>query len=347
MPLGHRNSRSHQPPQLFGRRIGHQQRAASVCEECNDPSPLLRSGIEAPPAQRLAYLGRPPDDLGRDQVLDHDDSSPAIGETGGWRSGERRLPGAEELGVWPVESADGKFEALADGLQIRLAWKVPRRRTAAVGDRIVEHGNLRNRPAGVAAVPTQHDSAGDADQGHRGGCGRRPASVPEDSAPPRVGSADLLDAPAPVSRRPANGLLSERPREVLLQRQLAPAARASAQVLPDDATLIGGKLAVGECGNQPQEPRMFEGGLSDRMSFLLPALVLPSGRPPIATPRRARLFPRQRGPQVATPRLALFSPVRVSSPASNCRPRLMRLMTVPIGTEVIRAISLYFRPCTS
>src|SRR5437868_4212853 len=92
-------------------------------------SPLLRSGIEARPAQRLAYLGRPPDELGRDQVLDHDDSSPAIGETGGWSSGERRLPGAEELGVWPVESADGKFEALADGLQIRLAWKVPRRRT--------------------------------------------------------------------------------------------------------------------------------------------------------------------------------------------------------------------------
>src|SRR2546422_9499305 len=95
---------------------------------------------------------------------------------------------------------------------------------------------------------------------------RRPASVPEESAPPRVGSADLLDAPAQVSRRRANGLLSERLREVLLQRQLAPAAPASAQVLPDDATLIGGKLAVGECGNQLQEPRMFEGGLSHHMS---------------------------------------------------------------------------------
>src|SRR6266481_9475273 len=132
MPRLHGNSRSHQPPELFGRRIGHQQRAAPVCDEGDDPTPLLRGGIEARSVQRLAYLRRPPDDLGRDHVLDHDDSSPAIGETGGWRSGERRLPGAEELGVWPVESADGKLEALADGLQIRLAWKVPRRRTAAI-----------------------------------------------------------------------------------------------------------------------------------------------------------------------------------------------------------------------
>src|SRR3954468_18086103 len=110
-----------QPPELFGRRIGQEQRAASICEEFDDPLPLLRRGIEAGPPQRLAYRGLLPDQLGGDRILDDDGPSPAIGEAGCWRAGQRRLPSAEELGVWPVESADGEPKALLDGPEIRLA----------------------------------------------------------------------------------------------------------------------------------------------------------------------------------------------------------------------------------
>src|SRR5712692_7246305 len=348
MPPFHGTTRSQdQPLELLGRRIGHQQRAASICKECDDPLPPLRCGVEARRAQRLANLGLLLDELGRDRVLDHDDPSPPIGEAGCWRSGKDRLPGAEELGVWPVESADGELEALGDGLEVRLARKVARHRPAAVGDRVAEQGALRHRPAGVAAAGEQRGSAGDADQYQRG-CRRRcPASVPEESAPSRGGWTHLLDAPAQANRSSARGLLSERPREVLLQGQLALAARAAAQVFLDDAPLLRGQLAVGEWGDQLLEQRMFEGSLSHRKSFSVACPGSPSGSSFTATSRLSGLFHRRRLLHVATPRFASFSPATASSPASNRRPRLMRLMTVPIGTEVIWAISRYLKPCTS
>src|SRR5439155_22711593 len=280
--------------------------------ECDDPLPLLRRGVEARPTQRLGYLGLLPDELGRDGVLDDEDPSPAIGKAGGRRSGERRLPGAEELSAWPIERVDGKLEALRDGPEIRLAGKGAPHHPAAVGQGIADHGNLRNRPLPMAAAQRR---AGDADQHQRGGRGRCPASFPEESAPSRSWRSDPLDAPAQAGRSSARGLLGERPGEFLLQGQLAPAARATAKVCLDSAPLIGGQLAVGECGNQLLEPRMFEGSLSHD--------------------------------HVPTPRLALFSSLNVSSPASNARPRLMRLMTVPIGTDVTCAISRYFKPCPS
>src|SRR5436190_23358883 len=123
-PLHGTTPSEHQPPELFGRHISDQHRAAAAFEECDDPLPLLRRGVEARPTQRLGYLGLLPDELGRDGVLDDEDPSPAIGKAGGRRSGERRLPGAEELSAWPIERVDGKLEALRDGPELRLAGKV-------------------------------------------------------------------------------------------------------------------------------------------------------------------------------------------------------------------------------
>src|SRR6266404_3315479 len=142
MPPWHGTTRSqNQLPEHFGSRIAHQQRAASVCEECENPLSLVRCGVEAGPTQRFVDLRLPPDELGRDRVLDYDDPSPAISEARRWNTGERRLPRAEELSVGPVEGADRELEALSDGVQIRLAGKVSRHHAAAVRDRIPEYGH--------------------------------------------------------------------------------------------------------------------------------------------------------------------------------------------------------------
>src|SRR5437016_5760754 len=115
----HGTTRSqNQLPEHFVSGIALQQRAASVCEECENPLSLVRCGVEAGPTQRFVDLRLPPDELGRDRVLDHDHPSPVIREARRWNAGNRRLPRAEELGVGLVQSADRKLEALSDGLQI-------------------------------------------------------------------------------------------------------------------------------------------------------------------------------------------------------------------------------------
>src|SRR6267143_745479 len=315
MPPVHGTTRSQdQLPELFERRIGQEQSAPAVWrEECDHRLPSLRRGVEARSAQRLAYRGLLPHELGGDRVLDHDDPSPPVGEPGCGRPGERGLPGAEELGVWPVESADREREPLANRAKIRLARKVPRHGAAAIRGRIPEQGNRGDRPAGLAPAAEQRSSAGQTDQHQRGCRGRCPASLPEERSSPWRGGAHLLDAAAQRGRGSARGFRFERPGNALLQRQLALAPRAAPQVLLHEARLVWRQLAVRECGNQLLEDRVVESSRSHD----------------------------------AIPRFAFSSPPTRSRAASNCRPRLMRLITVPIGTDVTWAISRYFKPCMS
>src|SRR5258705_10898744 len=114
MPPAHGTTRSeNQLSELFEGCIGQEQGSASVRrEERDDRLPSFRRGVEARPAQRLADLWLVPQELGGNRILDHDDSVPAVGETGGRGSGEHRLPGAEQLPVWPVASAYRKRKAL-------------------------------------------------------------------------------------------------------------------------------------------------------------------------------------------------------------------------------------------
>jgi len=107
-------------------------------------------------------------------------------------------------------------------------------------------------------APQQGRAAG-RDQHQRGGRGRCPAPVPEQRRSSGSRCPDQSDAPAQVRRGFGNRLLGQGPREVLLQRELALAPRAGAQVLPDGARLVQGQLAVGERGNPFPQARMLEG----------------------------------------------------------------------------------------
>src|SRR5439155_10687374 len=165
----------------------------------------------------------------------------------------------------PMQIANRTLQALHNGHSIRLAGKVTCHRAPAVGESIAVHGNFLNRPAGAAEADTARGSA-DGHRGqrsHRDGC---PAPVPGESASAHLSGAvaDRLDAPTQAGRGSWGRFPRERPGEIPLQGQLAPAASADAQVFLDRALLLAGQLAVGEWRNQLLEPRMLEGSFSHR-----------------------------------------------------------------------------------
>ncbi|HWE23373.1 MAG TPA: hypothetical protein VG496_05475 [Myxococcales bacterium] len=175
--------------------------------------------------------------------MNDDDSPPAICQPSRGRTGERRLPGAEELGACGIEWVDGEIEAFTDAANVRLAWKVPAHRASAIGERIADYWDLRWGRL-RCEVAAQSDSATDGDQYHR----RRSSSGCSPPAMPRAPPwrAYLLDAPPKTCRCPDQRFAGERAGDAPLQRQLALASRTCAQVLLDGLVLFVRQLAVGK-----------------------------------------------------------------------------------------------------
>src|SRR3954471_5863575 len=122
MPRSHGTTWSeNETPQRLGSDIRNEDGADAGADRRDDGLPRFRGREETALPQRPAHGRLLLQELRRDGVLDHHRSAPAVRETDGGRSGERRIPRAEELRVGPCEGADRERDPLADGLQIYLA----------------------------------------------------------------------------------------------------------------------------------------------------------------------------------------------------------------------------------